>query len=82
RESEVTDESKISDNTPGGRVSLYQPSVSSLGVIVGKGIETKNGSSRASLMAVKTMLENVVGSVKSIRLEDLLVVGLEVMKNV
>nr|GEY21594.1 hypothetical protein [Tanacetum cinerariifolium] len=88
RESEVTDESKISDNTPGGRVSLYQPSddlcellTSSLGVIVGKGVEAENGSSRASLMAVKTMFENVVGSVKRNQLEDLLVVRLEVIKN-
>nr|GEZ18784.1 phospholipase A2-activating protein [Tanacetum cinerariifolium] len=60
--------------TLGKLVLLYQPNVhlrefltSSLSVIAGKDLETKNGSSRASLLAMKTMLENVIGSVKRIR---------------
>nr|GFA05579.1 hypothetical protein [Tanacetum cinerariifolium] len=82
RESKVTDESI----TLAGLVSLYQPSddlcellTSSFGVIVGKRVETENGSSRATLMAMKTMLENVVGSIKRNQLEDLFVVQLEVI---
>nr|GEV20456.1 carbamoyl-phosphate synthase B [Tanacetum cinerariifolium] len=83
RESKVTDESI----TLAELVSLYQPSddlcellTSSLGVIVGKRVETENGSSRATLMAMKTMIENVVGSIKRNQLEDLFVVQLEVIK--
>nr|GEY31904.1 phospholipase-like protein [Tanacetum cinerariifolium] len=72
--SEVTDETKIKDDTQGKLVLLCQPSLhlrefltSSLSVIAGKDLETENGSSRASLVAMKTMLENVIGSVKRIR---------------
>nr|GEW16056.1 phospholipase A2-activating protein [Tanacetum cinerariifolium] len=48
--SEVTDETKIKDDT-----------------LAGKDLETENNSSRARLGAMKTMLENVIGSVKRIR---------------
>nr|GEY89526.1 hypothetical protein [Tanacetum cinerariifolium] len=72
--SEVTDETKIKDDTQGKLVLLCQPSLhlrefltSSLSVTAGKDLETENGSSRASLVAMKTMLENGIGSVKRIR---------------
>nr|GEY19591.1 phospholipase A2-activating protein [Tanacetum cinerariifolium] len=72
--SEVTNRTKIKDDTLGKLVLLYQPSVhlrefltSSLSIIAGKDLETENGNSRASLGAMKTMLENVIGSVKRIQ---------------